>query len=149
MLPVILWMGVIFLLSTDLGSSAHTGRFLGPLLRWFIPDLSAGTIETAHFLVRKGAHLGGYAVLAILLYRACTILEWWNPAHPWRAGSAIIAACALYAASDEFHQSFVGTRGASVGDVLLDTLGALLGLGACVLLHARRRNTVERVRSTN
>jgi VanZ family protein len=31
---------------------------------------------------------------------------------------------ALYAASDEFHQSFVPSRGPAVGDVLLDTEGA-------------------------
>jgi VanZ family protein len=36
--------------------------------------------------------------------------------------------CALFAASDEFHQTFVKSRTPSVRDVLLDIAGAILGL---------------------
>ena len=36
--------------------------------------------------------------------------------------------CALFAASDEFHQIFVKSRTPSVRDVLLDIAGAILGL---------------------
>ena len=42
-------------------------------------------------------------------------------------GAALLG-CALFAASDEFHQTFVKSRTPSVRDVLLDTGGALLGL---------------------
>jgi VanZ family protein len=37
----------------------------------------------------------------------------------------------LYGATDEFHQAFVPGRYATIGDVLADSIGALLGcLGA-------------------
>ena len=41
---------------------------------------------------------------------------------------AVLLGCALFAASDEFHQTFVTSRTPSVRDVLLDVAGALLGL---------------------
>jgi len=68
-----------------------------------------------------------YAILALLLWRAL------------RSGSAlrakismlfgaVLLGCAVVAASDEFHQSFVKSRTSSVRDVLLDIVGALIGL---------------------
>jgi VanZ family protein len=41
---------------------------------------------------------------------------------------AVLLGCALFAASDEFHQTFVKSRTPSVRDVFLDVGGALLGL---------------------
>lgn len=40
----------------------------------------------------------------------------------------VLMGCALFAASDEFHQTFVKSRTPSVRDVFLDVGGALLGL---------------------
>jgi VanZ family protein len=50
------------------------------------------------------------------------------PAWQWSKAALVLALVALYAASDEFHQSFVPSREASVRDVLLDSLGGALGL---------------------
>jgi VanZ family protein len=36
--------------------------------------------------------------------------------------------CVFVAAMDEFHQSFVESRGASPWDVMIDTAGAIIGL---------------------
>ena len=44
--------------------------------------------------------------------------------------------CVLYAATDEFHQSFVGGRGPSVRDVGIDSLGVLI---ATILLDAGQK----------
>src|SRR2546422_4864125 len=63
-LPPVLWMGVIMLLSTDTGSAAHTGELLLPLLHWLLPWASPGDLAAIHGLVRKGAHLTEYAILA-------------------------------------------------------------------------------------
>ncbi|MBI3875899.1 MAG: VanZ family protein [Verrucomicrobia bacterium] len=128
-LPVGIWMLVIFTGSTDLLSSQHTSRFIGPLLRWFQPDISDATIGRVQFVVRRTGHLTEYAVLAALLWRARR-----KPApketRPWcwrEAGFALLVAT-FYAATDEFHQSFVPSREARVGDVALDSFGAALGL---------------------
>src|SRR5438034_11047818 len=68
-LPVFIWLGVIFLGSTDLMSAEHTSRFIVPFLRWLKPDISAETLASIHFILRKCAHVGEYAVLGLLLLR--------------------------------------------------------------------------------
>ena len=53
-------------------------------------------------------------------------------ARPARALDVVLAAalafCTFHAILDEWHQSFVPSRVASVADVLLDAFGAALGL---------------------
>jgi VanZ family protein len=41
---------------------------------------------------------------------------------------AVLLGCGLFAATDEFHQTFVKSRTPSVRDVFLDVGGAFLGL---------------------
>jgi len=98
-LPVLLWMGLIFFFS----SQPHLPRCPYPLLDLFLT---------------KGAHLMEYAVLAILLHRALGDKSGW-----W---ALLIGA--LYALSDEFHQSFVPGRDAELLDLAFDILGVVLGL---------------------
>lgn len=134
-MPVILWMVVIFTASTDLMSAEHTSRFIGPFLRWLVPEISAGAMAAAEFLVRKLAHLTEYAILGALLSRAFHGYLSMRPSK-FLATVAFLAA-AIFAATDEFHQSFVASRTASVHDVLIDTCGALLGLAAYWMLLPR------------
>ena len=125
--PVLAWMCVIFIASTDLGSSGRTSRIIGPILRWFKPDVSQETISAVQAVVRKSGHVSEYAVLAALLWRARRLTQaarGWD----WREFWIVLAGCAIYAASDEFHQLFVSSRQASVLDVMIDTCGAGAGL---------------------
>jgi len=128
-LPVLGWMGLIFGGSADPSSTRHSSRIIGPLVRWLFPDLSLEAVETVVLCVRKCGHLGEYAVLAMLLWRALDRPSRNDPRpRQWsKAGLAVVLA-ALYAASDEFHQTFVPTRQGSVWDVLLDSCGAIFGL---------------------
>jgi VanZ family protein len=95
-LPVVLWAGVIFALSS-------------------IPSLGTG-LGTWDVILRKGAHMTEYAVLAVLLVRALG------------REAPSLALGVLYAASDELHQAFVRGRHASPIDVAIDTVGLLIGL---------------------
>jgi len=74
--------------------------------------------------MRKFAHVSEYAILAVLLYRACvhTALK------GRRALSAglVLLFCAVYAATDEFHQSFVPSRTASLRDICGAMLAVIL-----------------------
>jgi len=138
-LPVILWMGFIFIMSTDLGSAEHTSRIIEPLLRWLNPEISPAAIDLVHTLVRKGGHLTEYAILALLVLRAAGIsLRTRRAVNDWRAVGIALLVAAVYAATDEFHQSFVPGRTASVYDVLIDTTGAFIAL-AVVLLWRKLR----------
>ena len=68
-LPVVIWLGLIFLGSSDALSAEQTSRFLVPFLRWLDPNISNATIATIHFVMRKLGHITEYGVLAMLLWR--------------------------------------------------------------------------------
>ena len=124
-MPVIIWMLVIFAASTDLGSVEHTSRFLIPFLQWINPHISGAAVMAIQFLIRKAAHLTEYAVLAILLLRA--VRSGTRDAFACQAILVLVIAT-LYAATDEFHQTFAPSRTASAHDVMIDSLGATVGL---------------------
>ena len=122
-------MWIIFSASSDQFSFQHTSRIIGPCVRWLFPHLSDEAVHAIVVIVRKCAHLAEYAVLALLLWRALRKPP--KPdAPPWRWSEAglVLALVALYAASDEFHQTFVPSRQGCVSDVLLDTAGGALAL---------------------
>ena len=73
------------------------------------------------YLFKKGGHVTIYAVLALSLWYA---LDW---KLDRRALAWLIAI--VYAATDEFHQTFTAGRHPSVWDVLIfDNVGALISL---------------------
>ncbi len=121
----------MFFGSTDLMSAEHTSRFLVPFLRWLNPDISPEAIARAHLLLRKAAHVTEYAILTGLLF------------HSWRrsiggfrrrVAPALVPAM-IFAALDEFHQSFVPSRTSSPVDVLIDCAGAIVGILICGIIH--------------
>ncbi len=131
-LPVLVWVLVIFSASADSASGQHSSRIIGPIIRWFYPPISPQALENAIYLVRKTAHLTEYAVLAILLWRALRKpppFTW-----SWHTALAALVLAALYALTDELHQSLVPNREASAFDVVLDTCGAALGLALVWLI---------------
>lgn len=137
-LPALLWMALIFIGSTNLLSGNNTSRFLGPLIRWFVPGISEEGLRTTQALVRKCGHLAEYAILAVLYLRALRKTSEKSAATPRSFWVALVLA-ALYAASDELHQGWESNRDGRVTDVFIDTFGAALGLGAVWLIEQRRR----------
>jgi len=127
-LPVFLWMGVIFIFSTDLGSLHTSSRFLGPILDLFLPWVGPETRFGIQIAIRKCCHFGEYAVLTLLIWRAL-IAQSGVPFREWRLQPAILAfiLASLYAGTDEFHQAFVADRSASLKDVMIDSTGAAAG----------------------
>ncbi len=122
-------MTLVFGASTSLGRPENTSRFVRPFLLWLNPHMSEEMIEKIHFVVRKTAHFVEYSILGLLLWRLIHSDPAWAACRPREYLTALLLA-ALYAASDEFHQSFVPGREAAVRDVLLDTCGAGFGLAA-------------------
>jgi VanZ family protein len=136
-LPVLAWMIFIFIGSTDLLSAEHTSRFIGPFLRWFAPDISDATIASVQLTVRKCGHFTEYAILAALLYRAFS-------RHRARVIALAFSVATLYAALDEFHQSFVASRTGSPWDVFIDCIGALIGVATYGLFRNRKSKVENR-----
>jgi VanZ family protein len=127
--PVLIWMGFIFIGSGDVLSSTHTSRFLEPLVRWLLPSLTREAVGEIVFAIRKCGHLTEYAILWLLCWRALRQpLKGDTRPWSWRDAEMALAFAAAYAVSDELHQAFVPSRQGSAWDVLLDTCGAAAGL---------------------
>jgi hypothetical protein len=126
-LPLVTWLGVMFVGSTNLMSAEHTSHYIVPFLLWLKPGMSPKTIWIILLVVRKSAHVTEYAILALLLWRALRSIRVFNAKMSILFG-AVLLGCAAFAASDEFHQTFIKSRTPSVRDVFLDVAGALVGL---------------------
>ncbi|HEX6117174.1 MAG TPA: VanZ family protein [Solirubrobacterales bacterium] len=114
-------------------------RALAPLammgLIYFLsaqPDLDSG-LGVLDLILRKLAHATEYALLALLWAWALRPVTRWNV-----AAAAVIAV--LYAASDEFHQTFVEGRHGAGTDLLVDFAGVLLAI-ALLRYHRALRTT--------
>jgi VanZ family protein len=118
---VIVWAAVIFTFSTDSFSSDHTQGIIFGILHTFLPHAPNETLSALHEFIRKCGHFGEYFIFGLLLFRALRA-----PGTGWQLRWTCLAIliAAIYASSDEIHQIFVPSRGASVWDALLDTVGA-------------------------
>ena len=130
-------MSFIFWMSTGTFSAENTSLIIVPILRFLMPFLSSEKVNMIHGVVRKLGHVTEYFVLGILLFRAFRSDSRELRIQRWAFASFLVAV--LYAASDEFHQSFVSTRTASLFDVGMDALGGLLAQGASALWHLSRQ----------
>jgi VanZ family protein len=125
-LPVALWMGVIFV-----GSSQSV--LPGPL----------GISSVWGEVLRSATHVAEYAILAALSYRAVRNTlrrrtELLDPAiaapsvcqPQWKAPLLVLAVAVGYAVLDEWHQSFVPNRQFQLLDIALDAAGAAAAVAA-------------------
>lgn len=116
------WMLAIFLLSNEPAtqSSARSGRVLELLNS---SDVTGSDIIST-FLVRKAAHTFMFLVLGVLIY---ALMRSFSLTQKKLIGLSILSA-GLYAVTDEIHQTFIPGRSAELRDVLIDTVGASLGV---------------------
>jgi len=105
-LPPVLWMSLIFFLS-----SFH--------------KLQASPVGWQDFVIRKLAHFCEYAILCFLCYRGLK-----NTTKVSLAKGLLLAffMAVLYALSDEYHQTFINGRTGRSFDIWVDSFGAIGGL---------------------
>ena len=138
----VLWMGVIFFFSSDVGSHDNISGLLRPILLWFAPDLTPPQIDRLFVAIRKVAHLTEYFILSTLWGRALV-----RPITPQRRSvPGAIAICGGWAALDEYRQSFVASRTASIVDVGIDFVGVLLGQAPGIVAEQWRRLSPQATR---
>lgn len=109
-------------------SSRHSSTLFEPLLRWLFPHMPQPRVEHVHYVFRKVCHLTEYAILALLVWRALHQSQNNLPTWSWPKVGGTLLLVFLYSSSDEIHQSFVPTRTGQFSDVLIDTMGAAIGL---------------------
>lgn len=152
----IIWMGVIFNFSSmDTNeSNGKSVKIIDTVLEktFDITNKVKITNTDSHSLaiqlsqrlnrpLRKVAHASIYFVLGILLtifLRFCHVKKYY-------LFSLIISF--LYACTDEFHQKFVSGRTSSISDVLIDTMGCIVGLFLFYLIEKmlRKKEVKEEV----
>jgi VanZ family protein len=128
-------MGFIFFASTGAFAGENTSRIIRPLLLWLFPEISEEKIALVHFVTRKLAHFLEYALLALLAARAFSTSSQQFLRRRWFLISLLLVV--LYSLSDEYHQSFVQGRGASIYDSFIDMSGGLAAL--LLFIFWRRR----------
>jgi VanZ family protein len=103
-LPVIVWMGVIFI-GSSIGSLPSVGG------------------ETSDAIVHRVAHVIEYAIFGALMLRAV------SKERPIRKHEVImtVISATVYGATDEIHQRFTPGRSSEASAVLFDAVGGLLG----------------------
>lgn len=132
--PIILWLLAMYMFSTDAMSANHTSAFIVPFLKFLAPGISESGIEFWHMVIRKMGHITEYFILACLVYRALKF------EHPRLIDAKVraIVFIALAALFDEFHQSFIPSRTATIVDVGYDCLGGVWALWLITAYEFRR-----------
>lgn len=98
--------------------------------------------ETIHFLVRKAAHMTEYFLLALSLQ--LPLSAWFSRLLPYPRRILIGFFCtAIFAALDEFHQTFVPGRSGNFTDVCIDSTGAAIASLFLFLLYTVYRKKQE------
>jgi VanZ family protein len=121
--PVLVWMGVIFLLS----SQPNFGT----------KDQALSSIQ---FFFRKGAHVVEYFILALLAFR---LFRFYFPKNSHAVSAGVVLLSLLYALSDEAHQLFVSGRQGRISDIGLDLVGIFCAPLFSLVLSPWRRRRME------
>ena len=132
-IAVVMWMSVIFYLSHQPAeASAELSRGVSDVVfraiaTVFDVDIEAGAggVGAYEHLLRKIAHGVMYFVLAVLLINALRR----SGMVGYKAYVTAFLFCVFYAVTDEVHQLYVPGRSGELGDVMIDSAGALVGLG--------------------
>lgn len=146
---VIAWMVTIFAFSAqDATESSQTSQSVSyRIAKWQDRLFRQGKTEEEliqqakgmQLIIRKGAHMSEYALLAMLLavHLGC---------YPFPKKKALLLAFGLtvcYAASDELHQVFVPGRAGRLTDVCIDSLGGLAGSFILFLVWRKKGNPLH------
>jgi VanZ family protein len=125
-IAAILWLILITIESSQLGSADNTSRFLYPLLHFLI-GLDPARFLIWHPYIRKTGHFVGYFTLSILFFRAWRATLAHSGALGWSIlwGGTAFTMTALVASLDEWHQSYLASRTGTIHDVFLDSFAAL------------------------
>ena len=136
-LPLVLWLVVIFIFSTDYFSASRTSSAIVSILHFIFPSRSLHQLEFWHAVIRKIGHVTEYFLLAIFTYRTMKLEH-----LDWTQAKVRTMGFVLFAASfDELHQAFTLFRTPSPFDVGYDCLGAVWALSLITIYEIWRLRT--------
>lgn len=134
---VILWMGVIYYLSS-MDKDESSGKSLeivedvvekvdkitGASEQTIKKHKSFEFLESANYYFRRSSHAFVYFILSIL---TINLLMQLHKYKLYICNIISIIFCFIYACTDELHQSFIMGRTGRFFDTFIDTFGAILG----------------------
>lgn len=89
-------------------------------------------VKNSSFYIRKIAHITEYLILGFLTFN---LLKQYSVTNIYYA----IGLSILYSCTDEFHQLFINGRSGSIRDVLIDSIGILIGTYLYKLLFIKNK----------
>lgn len=89
-------------------------------------------VKNSSFYIRKIAHITEYLILGFLTFN---LLKQYSVTNIYYA----IGLSILYSCTDEFHQLFISGRSGSIRDVLIDSIGILIGTYLYKLLFIKNK----------
>lgn len=153
-LPVLLIVGIIFYSSAtpyekqDIRPEISHITFLYDLMEHFdfvhfnyagheVSIKELGVPGFTEFFIRKLSHFLIYLLLAFFATRLSKL-------YVKRFFIVGVIFSILYAASDEFHQSFTANRTPLVQDVVIDSIGALIGASLFLIINKKLNAKVQK-----
>ena len=125
----IIWMSFIFCMSNQPANiskelSQNIEKLLNstPIIGNILSDILNS--PNSQFIVRKSAHVILFCLLSIL----CFIVIYEIKKNAKLSTLISLSITFIYACIDEIHQLFIPGRGSQIRDVLIDSIGAIMGL---------------------
>lgn len=143
-----LWMSLIFFFSSQDADESNVMSdgityYVAGILNFIIVHQMhlAQTDLTLNlsFIVRKIAHLTEYAILGMLVLKMLTLGNNSKKYH-W---FCTITFGFFYAMTDEYHQLFVSGRSGQLRDVIIDTVGCMIGIIIIECGSRKRKKTIR------
>ena len=135
-LPVFLWAAIIFIFSNNPDPYGYIPKGIYHWLWW--TKLFG---QSLFFYLGALGHIFEYTIFSLLLARAML----WRGTFTRGQIFTVFYLTLLYAYTDEFHQVFTPGRAFQVADLLLDALGAAVGIGSHVLYLRRAQVKQSRI----
>jgi VanZ family protein len=101
-----------------------------PYTKGLSEEIKIKMVEHGNPIIRKLAHFSIYALVGVWIMAFMSTFD----IKLYKKWIISMLVGVLYAASDEFHQSFVPGRGPSIVDVGIDSLGVLTGILAVLII---------------
>ena len=89
-------------------------------------------VKNSSFYIRKIAHITEYLILGFLMFN---LLKQYSVTNIYYA----IGLSILYSCTDEFHQLFISGRSGNIRDILIDSIGILIGTYLYKLLFIKNK----------
>ena len=137
---ILLLLGIFYIIfgfsSQDGEKSGSLSRRITEKIATLIPQIQKeneiekeNIINTMESIIRKMAHFSIYTAVGLLLM---ALVSTYNIKEKNRLIITLTTGI-IYASSDEIHQSFVPGRSPMITDVVIDTMGVILGILLIIL----------------